>query len=406
MSPERLGESAERLLIPGEGDSEPEPGLFPKDYLRRELVRRFKGLHIPLSTVWDAEGNIDVEAQGELCRRAALRADGLFAGGTSGLGGNPCFRTEYTATLVGVIYKVRKEQGREGDLLIEGGAYGPTAKKATDFANAGYNASADLAVVPPLYLKYNPETADVKLPVGSKEAMDEATLQFYLDFAGETNNRPFVVYNIPGACFGGYAIPPELFGRILVAVPGVIGIKDSSRNGEVTQAYIRVARQHAALRGENVNVLSGFFPTKNALLGPTPEFDARGGVPIEANLLELIPPVLWQAALARDGVAVEKIQVLAQEFLDWIVGGIERKEFPELATGTAYALSLKGIGGGYMPPGQRTLPENLYDQIRTIMERFADERQLLIEAGIPMQYINEAEEIIAERKARAAKTPS
>lgn len=362
------------------------------------------GLHIPLSTVWDKEGNVDVEAQKELCRQTAFRAEGLFAGGTSGLGGSPCFRPEHTATLASVIYQVREEQGREGDLLIEVGAYGPNAKIAAEFANAGYEAGADLAVVPPPYLKYNPETSSVKLPVGDQEAMDKATLQFYLDFAKETKGRPFVFYNIPGACFGEYAISPELFGAMLAAILIALGMKDSSRRSDVTQAYIRVAYQHTVKTGEKVNVLSGFFPTKNALLGPTPEFDARGGVPIEANPLELIPPALWQATLARDSVAVEKIQDLSQEFLDWVVGGSEKKGFPELATGIAYALSLKGIGGGRMPPGQRAFPENLHDQVRTIMEQFADERKLLVEVGIPERYIREAERIIAGRKALAAKT--
>ena len=362
-----------------------------------ELQDKFKGIHVPFATIWDSDGNIDVEAQKKLCREVSFICDGVFFGGSSG-GLGDSLNTKHIVTLVGIGVDVRKELGRE-DMLIECGACGATAKEAAEMAIAGVAAGADLVVLPPPYFKYDAQKADVELPTG-QEAMDKYTFNYYKEF-WKLTGLFFSVYNIPGAC-NGYQISHGLLERIFTEISGAIGIKDSSTKAEVTQAYIQIARKYPGKK-----VLSGFWPTKDALLGETQDMDADGGVPIEANYLPFIAFVLRIAQLERDAKAIGIIQdILQVEVLDKVVGGKERKGFPDLVQGTVRAVYLIGYGGNHMPQGQRVLDSSLYGQVDAVIEKFGGNKQqakILEERGIPKQYIEQAEQIIAERKSLAEK---
>ena len=238
--------------------------------------------------------------------------------------------------------------------------------------------------------------AEIKLLVNDKNEMHIVTLGYYEELAQILGDEiAIAAYNIPGACYGGYSMPPELVREIL-KIPNIIGIKDSSRNGLLTQAYGNIAREFTE-RGEIKRVLSGFFPTIGGLK------NADGGVPIEVNGLDFIPLVIWQAKLAGDYETVEKVQKIDQRFLDLVVGGSDQKDFPKLVEGTVYVLMLLGIGGGYMPSGQPAIDDpKLQKQIKEAREGVKDEKQVLAAANVPEQYVNGAEKIIAGRKKRQA----
>jgi len=369
-----------------------------------EVARLFQGLVIPSVTILNEKLEADIEGQTRLGIETSWMAKALFYGGTSGMGGNPNFKPDLLRTLVEVGVRVRDKVGRgletDDPLLVICGAYGYTAEQAAVLARAGFEAGANIVVAPPPAFKYNPQRSEIKLPDDLGE-MHKYTFRFYRQLADLLGpDVPISAYNIPKPCWREYCMPPELVMEIL-RIPNVIGIKDSSRNGLLTQEYCDVARLVTEAQGRIKRVLSGFFPTLKGL------DKADGGVPIEANLLRLIPLVIWQAAIAKRFEVVEKGQIMAQGFLDEAVGGLEKKGFPYLAEGPLYYLKLGRLGRGFLLPGQSPVnnPE-LQEQIRKVREKFVEvpgERQLLIAAGVPEEFILQAEQIIAKRKDRAAK---
>jgi len=261
-----------------------------------------RGVHVALATPVGPDGDLDPAALNRLLTRIVDGgADGISPTGSTGEGPRLS-----RAQRVEVTRQVRTCVG--GDRLVVPGASALTVADAVaeigELAEAGADA---VLLAPPSY--YPIPAAGVTAFYRAVET--EAVL-------------PIVLYNIPSMTK--IMLPPESVGE-LATLPGIIGIKDSSRDFEYLQTilYATTDADFAVLTGSDTMLLAsltvGAVGTIAGSVNLVPELgreiydatlagDLDRARSAQRQLHDVVmacrvgpPPAGWKAALAWAGVA-------------------------------------------------------------------------------------------------------
>lgn len=169
------------------------------------------------------------------------------------------------------------------------------------------------------------EGADAVLvpPPASYRLSDDDVYRFY-DTLAERSPLPIVMYHIPDLM--GVGVPATVAAR-LARHPGIIGIKDSSRQFEYSQQVIY------ATVGTGFSVLTG----SDTMLMATVLQGGTGAIAASANLVPELGCALYRAAAAKDWAAAAPLQ----ERLFEIVMAV--RQAGGAAPGWKAALALVGV---------------------------------------------------------------
>ncbi|GAB3913098.1 4-hydroxy-tetrahydrodipicolinate synthase [Microlunatus endophyticus] len=223
------------------------------------------GVHVALATPIGPDGDLDPAALDRLLARIIDGGgDGISPTGSTGEGPRLS-----RAQRVEVTRQVRKHVG--GDRLVVPGASALTVADAVaeigELAEAGADA---VLLAPPSY--YPIPAAGVTAFYRAVEA--DAVL-------------PIVLYNIPSMTK--IVLPPESVGE-LATLPGIIGIKDSSRDFEYLQTilYATTDADFAVLTGSDTMLLASLT------------VGAVGTIAGSVNLVPELGREIYDASLAGD----------------------------------------------------------------------------------------------------------
>jgi 4-hydroxy-tetrahydrodipicolinate synthase len=174
------------------------------------------GIVVATVTPFDADGGIDFPSWSDLLSHLAdAGVHGVLACGTTGEG--MFLSPEERAGLTEVAVEVLRPRGVR--TAVQVGAL--TTEESIHTARLCAGAAPDaLAVVTPMYYRY---------PQGSIDRH----FAFVLDAVPKT---PVYLYNLPGST--GNSFPPDLVLGLRERYPNLAGVKDSSKDFDVTDSFV------------------------------------------------------------------------------------------------------------------------------------------------------------------------
>jgi len=272
---------------------------------------RLRGIIPPMVTPLLTPSRLDEEAtRRQLRRLLAGGVHGVFILGTTGEGpslGHAVQRRLIEVTCDEVRGAVPVLAG------ISAAAFDESLRLARLAADCGV---AALTVTPPFYY-----------PLGQDEIVE------YFEHLARQLPLPFVVYDIPAMTKTHMEAATV---RRLLALPALIGIKDSSGQMIYHHELLRVARER-----EGLAVLIG----PEELLAEAVLAGGHGGVPGGANIDPALYVQLYEAARRRDFAALEPLR----DRLFLLRGIYQRGRFgSSMIKGVKCALKLMGVCGDVM----------------------------------------------------------
>ena len=272
-----------------------------------------EGVYVPNVTPFDAEGEIQYEALGELIEYwIGAGVSGIVANASTGE--SPYLNIEELAEALSFI--IDQVDGRA---QVFAGTGAMATRETIELTRDAKNAGAEAALITTPYF-FRPTEEEL-----------------YRHYAAVLSavDLPVILYNVPK--FTGYSITPKTIARIAEDCSGLAGVKDSSGSPGNMAEIIRLC-------GDRVACLSGaadmFLPTLN--LG------GSGAVLAIANVIPGICVELHQAFGKGDGVTAGKRQRTISH-----VNNVLVTSFPQVATIKA-ALNRMGYKAGV--PRQPLLP--------------------------------------------------
>jgi 4-hydroxy-tetrahydrodipicolinate synthase len=246
--------------------------------LRAEIAKCGCGVIVPLVTPLQADETIDADGMARLIDHVlSAEVNCLFVLGTNGE--FQAFTDPEVGRLVSLVRGLLQKRGAKQSLLA--GVSAPSLRAALARTKAAVQAGADaLVACAPYYFIYQPQE-----------------LVAYFSALADNAERPVILYNSPR--YTKNPLTPDIVAE-LAEHPNIIGIKDSSGNDELLQAFIAIARNKADFfvsQGAEQRLAHGI------LLG------ADGITPGFANMAPHHCVALWEAAQTPHRLAeVEALQ--------------------------------------------------------------------------------------------------
>jgi len=277
-------------------------------------MKEIKGIITPLVTPF-SDHELDLDALSALLDyEGKIGVSGVFPAGSTGL-----FALLPLETHKKVIEKtVEMAEG----LPVVAGASRNSLEETLSLAKFSSDAGADaVAVLPPYYYR-----------------VDQGSILAYYSEIAEKVDIPILVYNNPG--LAGNSVEPVTVSRLMEEHSNVVGVKDSSGNLRVTQAYI------SELPGALV------FQGSDDLLLPSMALGISGGVCGTTNFSPLAQ-ALWAEGIGGRGRA---ISATLEKVIDLTSAA---GEFPKGVYYLFERVVLKRERPrGYLPPPLTDLPDD------------------------------------------------
>jgi len=239
-----------------------------------QLARPFRGIVPPLVTPLLGPDLLDVEGLHRLVEHVLSGGvHGIFVLGTTGEGPNLSYRLRREV----VDRVVRQVDGRVPVLVgVTDTAYQETMDMAAYAAKAGASA---IVLAPPYYFSTS----------------QQDLLRIVRDLALKSE-LPLFIYNMPSMVKVSFA--PETVAEAAL-IPNVHGFKDSSGDIEYLKQVLALVEKY-----EDFSVLLG----PEALLAEGMRLGVEGGVNGGANLHPRLYVDLYNASLAGDAAAIQRLQ--------------------------------------------------------------------------------------------------
>lgn len=270
------------------------------------MPAQFKGIFPAVLTPFSPDGReVDQEAlQRHVEWLIGKGVHGLFICGTNGEG--PLLSAgEHRQVTRAVVDQVK---GRIPVLVQSGGM---TTEASLELLRSAREEGADgTAVVTPWYFAYD----------------DQSLFEHYQIVAGAVPGFPVFIYNIPG--YARNDVKPALAARLAGAVPNIIGVKDSSKDLDRTDAFI------AAL-GPDRPVFVG----TDSMVLPALSMGAAGGVAGVANVFPEPMVGIYEAYQAGNLAEARSLQYRVTEIRGAMKGPAGIMLYKK-------ALELRGLRGG------------------------------------------------------------
>lgn len=280
------------------------------------MLSQLRGILPPMTTPFDEQGMLDLEGL-----RAEARwlldqgVHGLVAGGSTGEG-HALNAQEITAAMATIVDEVDGALPVVAGLIVNSTRAAVTAGQAI----AAIGGVCALQVTPVHYL-FRPD--------------DDAMLQHFRTITEETG-LPVIIYNVVPWTY----LSPELLGRIMREVEGVVGVKQSAGD-------LKLLADLLLERGEDDLI----FTAVDALLYPSFALGSRGAI---AAMLAAAPGPcveLWDAVQAGDH---DRALQLHQKLLR-LWNALFADNLP---ANVKFAQSLQGVPSGWpRTPMPSTSPE-------------------------------------------------
>ena len=304
------------------------------------VAERFRGLIMPIPTVFDGQGEVDMETQAELVDWYVDRGvHGFFVLGSQGQG--PACRTDQRKAVAESV--INKVSGRV-PVVIQVGAIDPYT--SMDLAAHARQAGADaIGIVGPYYYSDRSEW----------DLIEQHKM------VNEAGKLPMFLYNNPG--YSGYATTPEMMVKLRNEIPGIFGAKLAWGSIEQAVSYLRML-------GKDFNV---FIPVTQMLPGMLLGVcgSIAAGVPVtvpEAGV------ALVEAIRAGELERAQELQLRMFEFSDRTASLSKYGR----AT-TRVGLQIRGLPVKQYP---RWPSKDMTDEDRTLLE--SSMNQLLSEVAVPV----------------------
>jgi 4-hydroxy-tetrahydrodipicolinate synthase len=272
-----------------------------------------EGVYVPNVTPFDAKGEIQYDALGELIEYwIGAGVSGIVANASTGE--SPYLsREELTNVLGFVLEKV------DGRVQVIAGTGAMATRETIEFTRDAKNAGAMGALITTPYF-YRPSEEEL-----------------YRHYAAVLSavDLPSIIYNVPK--FTGYSIAPKTIARIADDCNGLAGVKDSSGSPGNMAEIIRLC-------GDRIACLSGAAD----MFLPTLSLGGRGAVLAIANVVPGTCVELHQAFRKGEMATAGKRQRTASHVNNVLVAS-----FPQVAA-IKSALNHMGYGAGV--PRQPLLP--------------------------------------------------
>jgi 4-hydroxy-tetrahydrodipicolinate synthase len=274
-----------------------------------------EGVYVPNVTPFNAKGEIQYDALGELIEYwIGAGVSGIVANASTGE--SPYLsREELTEVLIFVLEKV------DGRAQVIAGTGTMATRETIEFTRDAKNAGAGAALITTPYF-YHPT--------------EEELYRHYASVLSAVD-LPAILYNVPK--FTGYGIAPKTIARIADDCSGLAGVKDSSGSPGNMAEIIRLC-------GNRIACLSGAADMFLPALG----LGGRGAVLAIANVVPGTCVELLQAFRSGDIANAGKRQRTASH-----VNNVLVTSFPQIAA-IKYALNQMGYRAG--SPRQPLLPLN------------------------------------------------
>jgi len=272
---------------------------------------RLRGLVPPLCTIRRADGSLWPDMQCRLLDLVAPHVDAIFVSGTTGL--CPWLSLDKQKTLIEMALSYVDEQGLDTPVICA--ALGNTATEVAERSQSLRDAGAAAVVVyTPYFFRHT----------------DEELVRFFTDLAGQAEDVPFVLYNLPQMTQNN--ISPDIVRQVVDACGNYVAVKDSKGDAEQFRNLLPLRHR--------LNVLNGDEEISRDVLS-----EADGCVPAAANVF----PLLWREVLesAKDRSDWERHHPLIMKVKREVYG---LPDMPQVITGILTALEMLGIGAGPTPP--------------------------------------------------------
>jgi 4-hydroxy-tetrahydrodipicolinate synthase len=272
-----------------------------------------EGVYVPNVTPFDAKGEIQYDALGELIEYwIGAGVSGIVANASTGE--SPYLsREELTRVLGFVLEKVDRR------IQVIAGTGAMATRETIELTRDAKNTGAEGALITTPYF-YHPS---------------EEELYRHYTAVLSVVDLPAIIYNVPK--FTGYSISPKTIARIAEDCNGLAGVKDSSGSPGNMAEIIRLC-------SDKIACLSGAAD----MFLPTLSLGGRGAVLAIANVVPGTCVELHKAFQKGDMATAGKRQRTASHVNNVLVAS-----FPQVAA-IKYALSRIGYGAG--SPRQPLLP--------------------------------------------------
>jgi 4-hydroxy-2-oxoglutarate aldolase len=276
----------------------------------RRILDRLRGVFAPVVTTFDARtGELDRPAfERNLRAHASAGLHGVVVAGSTGEAA--LLDDGERAALVAAA-----RAALPSDRLIIAGAGAESTRTAVRLARqaAGEGADAVIVVAPHYY----------------GDAMSAAALAAHYRRIADECSIPVVLYNIPK--YTHFALPPAVVAE-LAAHENVVGIKDSSGDLELLEAYL-------ATQSDHFRVLTG----SGSSFAPALERGAAGGILAVATFAPTLTLEAYDAWIRGDSDAARAAQARLGPLASQIVGVLG-------VPGVKAALDYVGLAGGAPRP--------------------------------------------------------
>ena len=294
---------------------------------RRPIVERLRGVFAPVVTPFDSRtGEVDrVAFERNLRAHADAGLHGVVVCGSTGEAA--LLDEQERATLV-----TAARGALPIDRLIIAGTGTESTRGAVRLALQAAEAGADaVIVVAPHYYG---------------EAMTAGALSTHYRRIADRSPVPVVLYNIPK--YMHFALPPAVVAE-LAAHENIVGIKDSSGDLELLEAYL-------AAQSDDFRVLTG----SGASFVPALERGVAGGILAVSTFASGLTLEAYEAWRRGDVDAARAGQARLGPLASQIVGGLG-------VPGVKAALDQVGLAGGPPRPPLMPLPEPDLERVGTLL---------------------------------------
>lgn len=293
----------------------------------RPIADRLRGVFAPVVTPFDAQtGELDrVGFERNLRAHASAGLHGVVVAGSTGEAAllDDAERAVLVASARAVL---------PPDRMVIAGAGAEATRTARRLAMQAARAGADaVIVVAPHYYG---------------DAMTAAALSAHYRRIADESPIPVVLYNIPK--YTHFALPPAVVAE-LAAHDNVVGIKDSSGDLELLEAYL-------AAQSDDFRVLTG----SGASFVPALERGAAGGIVAVSTFAPGLALEAYEAWLRGESDAARAAQARLGPLASQIVGGLG-------VPGVKAALDHVGLAGGAPRPPLMPLRGADLERVATLL---------------------------------------
>jgi len=290
-------------------------------------MARFGGVHVPTTTPFTAEGELDEAALGaNLERFAATGVAGFVIGGSTG-----------EAVLLDTDERdrsVRLASALAGELNVIAGAGAESLRHTLRLTRMAADAGANAVLVQP--------------PAFYTGAMSPAVLIDHFTAVADASPIPLFVYQVPPK-FATLVFPDDVIAR-LAEHENIVGLKDSRGDLEGLRRWVEITP-------EDFEVLVG----NGALLLEALDAGAAGGILGVANVVPAECVALVDAVLGGRRAEAEALRDVVAPLHVGIVGGMG-------VPGVKAALDRLGYRGGSPRAPLRALPEARQEELDRLLE--------------------------------------